>query len=84
MCLHQVGGGDGGFLSQSALGKGLGWQPHGQSEEAQLGPLCPRSKDTRVTLRTLSYGGSAVRDLFLLNLHSACTFSWNVFKYFNQ
>lgn len=31
------------------LGRGLGPQPHGESEKARLGTLCPHSKDPWVT-----------------------------------
>lgn len=42
-----AGGGDG-SLSGTAPGKGLGPQPHGESEKTRLGPACPRSQDTQV------------------------------------
>lgn len=38
---------DDGFLSRPALRKGLGPQPHGESLNTHLGPLCPHSQDTQ-------------------------------------
>lgn len=44
-CPHQVGGGRSGFLSHLACaGEGTA-APHGGSEKAQLGPLCPHPRD---------------------------------------
>lgn len=37
------------------LGTRLGPQPHGESEKAKLGPLCPHSKDPRVTSRDAQF-----------------------------
>lgn len=38
-----------GSSHRPGLGGGLGPQPHGESEKAELGPLCPHSKDPWVT-----------------------------------